>query len=76
MIVDLPADAKRSDRLAAHVAGTIMRSKRRAIIQGVAAGSTNIFFLDATGSAIAVLDVDGRQTASPVARSGRDPAAC
>src|SRR5690606_12476775 len=39
------------------VAGAIMRNKRRAVIQGSAAGGTNIFFLDAAGEAIAVLDV-------------------
>ena len=57
VIVDLPADVTEVIVSQPGVAGAIMRSKRRAIIQGVAAGGTNIFFLDAGGEAIAVLDV-------------------
>lgn len=72
MIIDLPADAKEVIVSQPAVAGTIMRSKRRAIVQGASAGTTNIFFLDETGSAIAVLDVTVSQEASPVAQALED----
>jgi len=72
MIIDLPAEAREVIVSQPSVAGTIMRSKRRAIIQGISAGNTNIFFLDATGSAISVLDVEVRQQASPVAAALED----
>ena len=72
MIVDLPAEAKEVIVSQPSVAGTIMRSKRRAIIQGITAGTTNIFFLDSTGSAIAVLDIQVDQEASPVAQALED----
>ncbi len=57
LIVDLPADVREVIVSQPAVAGAILRSKRRAIVQGVAVGGTNIFFLDAAGEAIAVLDV-------------------
>lgn len=57
LIIDLPADVREVIVSQPGVAGAIMRSKRRAIVQGVAAGGTNIFFLDAAGEAVAVLDV-------------------
>lgn len=57
MIVDLPADVREVIVSQPAVAGAIMRSKRRAIVQGAAVGGTNIFFLDAAGEAIAILDV-------------------
>lgn len=57
LMVDLPADVREVIVSQPAVAGAIMRSKRRAIIQGSAVGGTNIFFLDAAGEAIAVLDV-------------------
>lgn len=57
LIVDLPADVREVIVSQPAVAGAIMRNKRRAVIQGSAAGGTNIFFLDAAGEAIAVLDV-------------------
>jgi pilus assembly protein CpaC len=57
VIVDLPADVHEVIVSQPGVASAIVRSKRRAIIQGVATGGTNIFFLDGRGEAIAVLDV-------------------
>lgn len=57
LIVDLPADVREVIVSQPGVAGAIMRSKRRAIVQGTAIGGTNILFLDAAGEAIAVLDV-------------------
>lgn len=57
MIIDLPADASEVIVSQPGVANAIMRSKRRAIVQGASAGGTNIFFLDAHGQAISVVDV-------------------
>jgi pilus assembly protein CpaC len=57
VIIDLPADVQEVIVSQPGVASAIVRSKRRAIVQGVAAGGTNIFFLDHRGDAIAVLDV-------------------
>jgi pilus assembly protein CpaC len=57
LIVDLPADVTEVIVSQPAVAGAIMRTKRRAIIQGAAAGGTNIIFLDASGATISVLDV-------------------
>lgn len=56
MIVDLPAEV--SDVIISQpaVAGAIMRTNRRAILQGVSAGDTNILFLDANGRTIAVIN--------------------
>ncbi|MEO5806233.1 type II and III secretion system protein family protein [Devosia sp.] len=66
LIIDLPADV--SDVIVSQptVAGAIMRSTRRAIIQGVAAGNTNIIFLDAKGGTISVLDTSIQQAKSNV----------
>lgn len=57
MILDLPADVSEVVVSQPSVAGAIMRTSRRAIIQGVLGGNTNILFLNAQGQAIAVLDV-------------------
>lgn len=57
VIIDLPADVQEVIVSQPGVASAIVRSKRRAIVQGVAAGGTNIFFLDHRGDTIAVLDV-------------------
>jgi pilus assembly protein CpaC len=57
VIIDLPADVQEVIVSQPGVASAIVRSKRRAIVQGVATGGTNIFFLDHRGDAIAVLDV-------------------
>lgn len=57
MIVDLPVDAHEVIVSQPGVANAILRSKRRAIIQAVGSGDTNIFFLDAQGRTIVVLDV-------------------
>ncbi len=57
MILDLPADVSEVIVASPSTAITIMRSKRRAIIQGGAPGSTNIFFLDGVGRTISVVDV-------------------
>jgi pilus assembly protein CpaC len=57
MIVDLPVDAHEVIVSQPGVANAILRSKRRAIIQALGSGDTNIFFLDAQGRTIVVLDV-------------------
>lgn len=57
IIVDLPASAREVIVSQPAIAGAIMRSKQRAIIQGMAPGDTNIFFLDGRGDTIAVLEV-------------------
>ena len=72
LIVDLPADVQEVIVSQPGVASAIVRSKRRAIVQGVAPGGTNIFFLDHRGDAIAVLDVsvgdDGGNLVAAIAR--------
>src|SRR5688572_23103572 len=67
LILDLPADVHEVIVSQPGVAGAIMRHKRRAIVQGVGTGETNVFFLDAAGEAIAVLDVIVRPQRSDVA---------
>ena len=56
-LVDLPAGAAEVIVTQPNVAAAIMRTRTRAIIQGVTGGDTNIFFLDDRGQTIAVLDV-------------------
>jgi len=57
LIIDLPTSAREVIVSQPAIASAIMRSKRRAIIQGVAPGDTDIFFLDGSGQTIAVLEV-------------------
>ena len=57
VVVDLPVDARDVIVSQPGIANAIMRSKRRAILQGVSAGTTNILFLDGAGRQIAVLDI-------------------
>jgi pilus assembly protein CpaC len=61
VIVDLPANVAEVIVSQPAVAGTIMRSTRRAVIQGVGQGDTNIFFLDEAGRTITVIDVQVKQ---------------
>lgn len=56
-LVDLPAGAAEVIVSQPGVAAAIMRTRTRALIQGVTGGDTNIFFLDDQGRTIAVLDV-------------------
>src|SRR5262245_38109793 len=49
IIVDLPVTAAEVIASQPDIANVIMRSKTRALIQGVTGGDTNIFFLDANG---------------------------
>jgi pilus assembly protein CpaC len=57
MIVDLPADAREVIVSQPTIAAASMRSKRRAVLQGMGVGDTNIFFLDEKGAQIATLEV-------------------
>ncbi|WP_170926296.1 type II and III secretion system protein family protein [Devosia lucknowensis] len=58
MIVDLPAGVAEVVVSQPNLAAAIMRSRTRAIIQGLEEGSTNIIFIDDAGRTISVLDVD------------------
>lgn len=64
LIVDLPVAASEVIVSNPGLAGAVMRSKQRAIIQGVAIGETNIFFLDSAGARISVLEVTVTQDSS------------
>ncbi|MBU1176465.1 MAG: type II and III secretion system protein family protein [Alphaproteobacteria bacterium] len=61
LIVDLPLPASEVIVSSPAIAGAVMRSKQRAIIQGATIGETNIFFLDGNGARIAVLEVSVTQ---------------
>jgi pilus assembly protein CpaC len=66
MIVDLPTNAAEVIASQPAVATVVMRTKTRAVVQGVAGGDTNIFFLDGAGNNIAVLDIKVVQPRSDV----------
>ncbi len=57
VIIDLPRDVSEVIVSQPNVAGAIMRTRKRAIIQGVSLGETNVFFLDAQGRQIAVIEI-------------------
>ncbi len=57
VLVDLPAGAAEVVVSQPNVAAAIMRTRTRALVQGVSGGDTNIFFIDDQGRTIAVLDV-------------------
>lgn len=66
MLVDLPTNAGEVIASNPGIATVIMRSKTRAIVQGISGGTTNIFFLDPAGNNIAVLDLKVAQPPSQV----------
>lgn len=72
VIVDLPVDAGEVIVSQPAVANAILRNKRRAIIQSAGGGDTNIFFLDAAGRTIVVLDVSVKGQSSTVAAALRE----
>lgn len=74
MIIDLPVDVQEVIVSQPGVANAFLRNKRRAVLQAVSAGDTNIFFLDASGRTIVVLDVStkGSSGGSNVAAALRD----
>ncbi|WP_172122404.1 MULTISPECIES: type II and III secretion system protein family protein [unclassified Devosia] len=57
LIVDLPAGVAEVIVSQPTVAAAIMRTRTRAIVQGIGGGDTNIFFLDDQGRTISVLDI-------------------
>lgn len=57
IIVDLPVDVKEVIVSQPEIISAIVRTKQRVILQGLGSGDTNIFFLDASGRTISVLDV-------------------
>src|SRR5690606_34152387 len=67
IIVDLPVEAGEVIVSQPGVANAIMRTRSRAVIQGISAGETNIFFLDASGSGIAVIEISVAQDATGLA---------
>jgi pilus assembly protein CpaC len=64
MTIDLPAGVAEVIVSQPSIAAAIMRTRSRAILQGLAEGSTNIIFLDDAGRTMAVLDVSVAQAAS------------
>lgn len=57
VLVDLPAGAAEVIVSQPEVAATIMRTRTRALVQGVTGGDTNIFFLDDRGQTISIIEV-------------------
>lgn len=57
VIVDLPAGVAEVIVSQPSVAAAIMRTRTRAIVQGIGGGDTNIFFIDDAGRTIQVLDL-------------------
>ena len=72
LILDLPVDVQEVIVSQPAVANAILRNKRRAVIQSASSGDTNIFFLDAAGRTIAVLDVSVKGATSTVAAALRE----
>ena len=66
MIVDLPTNVGEVIVSQPTVATAVMRTKTRAIVQGIAGGDTNIIFLDGAGNNIAVLDIKVSQPRSDI----------
>jgi pilus assembly protein CpaC len=67
MLIDLPAGVAEVIVTQPGIAAAIMRSRTRAILQGISAGKTNVFFLDDAGRTIAVLDL---RVAQPISEIG------
>jgi len=57
IIVDLPAGVAEVVVSQPAVAAAIMRTRNRAIVQGIGGGDTNIFFIDDQGRTISILDI-------------------
>jgi Flp pilus assembly protein, secretin CpaC len=57
IILDLPAGVAEVIVSQPDIAAAIMRTRTRAILQGMTGGDTNIFFLDDAGRPIQILDV-------------------
>lgn len=68
-LVDLPAGAAEVIVSQPGVAAAIMRTRTRAIVQGITGGDTNIIFIDDHGRTISVLDVKVIEEPSEVANA-------
>lgn len=66
MIVDLPASVGEVIATQPNIATVVMRTKSRAIVQGIAGGDTNIFFMDQATRTISVLNLKVSQPRSDV----------
>ncbi|MCR6637322.1 type II and III secretion system protein family protein [Devosia sp.] len=66
IIIDLPAGVAEVVVSQPSVAAAIMRTRTRAIVQGIGGGNTNIFFIDDAGRTIQVLDLRVIQEPSQV----------
>jgi pilus assembly protein CpaC len=71
-LVDLPAGAAEVIVSQPGVAAAIMRTRTRALIQGITGGDTNMFFLDDRGQTIAILDVTVIKPVSQIGRALED----
>lgn len=69
MVVDLPAGVAEVVVSQPEIAAGIMRSRTRAIVQGLKEGATNIIFLDDAGRTISVLDINVTQPEFEVGRA-------
>ncbi|QQR38572.1 type II and III secretion system protein family protein [Devosia rhizoryzae] len=69
MIVDLPAGVAEVVVSQPSIAAAVMRSRTRAIIQGIAEGATNIIFIDDAGRTMSILDVNIVQPPLEVGRA-------
>jgi pilus assembly protein CpaC len=67
IIIDLPVEAGEVIVSQPGVANALMRTRTRAVIQGIAAGETNILFLDSSGAGIAVIEISVAQDSSGLA---------
>nr|WP_314262644.1 type II and III secretion system protein family protein [uncultured Devosia sp.] len=66
VLVDLPAGAAEVIVSQPDVAAAIMRTRTRALIQGITGGDTNVFFLDDSGRTIQILDIKVMEEPSQV----------
>ncbi|WEK03567.1 MAG: type II and III secretion system protein family protein [Candidatus Devosia phytovorans] len=66
VLVDLPAGAAEVIVSQPSVAAAIMRTRTRALVQGITSGTTNIFFLDDSGQTIQMLDVKVNEQPSQI----------
>lgn len=67
IIIDLPVEAGEVIVSQPNVANALMRTRTRAVIQGMAPGETNILFLDSSGAGIAVIEISVAQDSSGLA---------
>lgn len=72
MIIDFPAAIGEVIVSQPEVATAIMRSKRRAIVQGINDGETNIFFLDSYGRTVSILELAVKSPPSRIGKSLQD----